>query len=222
MTLSPQPTDNYVYDGNAEADLAEFLRFTGDHDGSSEGWGLYVEEEDEPAGPTKPFPVLEPRTIKIPALIVGKDSYGSNGKKFRYGPPPRYLPPMETGLLPGARVPWTLSPSDQAVSGPLPLLSILPASAFEFCVFYVCVYRQGRARSRSRPWLVKRLPYFCHLRVFVFVLTSILIRLFTCSTTLSWDHTSARPPPRNSSRCFIVPARWMLTVQPGVPTRAWG
>jgi len=65
----------------------------------------------------KPFPVLEPRTIKIPPLIVGKDSYGSNGKKFRYGPPPRYLPPMESGLLPGARVPWALSSSDQGVSG---------------------------------------------------------------------------------------------------------
>jgi len=122
MTLSPQPTDNYIYDGNAEADLAEFLRFTSDHDGSSEAWSIYV-EEGVCGGPSKPFPVLEPRALKIPPLIVGKDSYGSNGKKFRYGPPPRYLPPMEPGLLPGARVPWTLSPSDQAVSGPLPLLS---------------------------------------------------------------------------------------------------
>lgn len=121
--LSPQPTDNYIYDGNAEADLAEFLRFTSDHDVSSEAWSIYV-EDDVPGGASKPFPVLEPRTIKIPPLIVGRDSYGSNGKKFRYGPPPRYLPPMEAGLLPGARVPWTLSPSDQAVSGtPLPLLS---------------------------------------------------------------------------------------------------
>jgi hypothetical protein len=122
MTLSPQPTDNYIYDGNAEADLAEFLRFTGDHDISSEAWSIYM-EDGVSATPPKPFPVLEPRTIKIPPLIVGKDSYGSNGKKFRYGPPPRYLPPMEPGLLPGARVPWALSPSDHAVSGPLPLLS---------------------------------------------------------------------------------------------------
>ena len=117
MTLSPQPTDNYIYDGNAEADLAEFLRFTSDHDMSSEAWGVYV-EDGVSATTSKPFPVLEPRTVKIPPLIVGKDSYGSNGKKFRYGPPPRYLPPMEPGLLSGARVPWTLSPSDHAVSGP--------------------------------------------------------------------------------------------------------
>ena len=117
MTLSPQPTDNYIYDGNAEADLAEFLRFTSDHDMSSEAWGVYV-EDGVSATPSKPFPVLEPRTVKIPPLIVGKDSYGSNGKKFRYGPPPRYLPPMEPGLLSGARVPWALSPSDHAVSGP--------------------------------------------------------------------------------------------------------
>ena len=121
MTLSSQPTDNYIYEGNAEADLAEFLRFTSDHDISSEAWSIYV-EDGVSATPSKPFPVLEPRTIKIPPLIVGKDSYGSNGKRFRYGPPPRYLPPMEPGLLPGARVPWTLSPSDHAVSGPLPLL----------------------------------------------------------------------------------------------------
>ena len=102
MTLSPQPTDNYIYDGNAEADLAEFLRFTSDHDMSSEAWGVYV-EDGVSATTSKPFPVLEPRTVKIPPLIVGKDSYGSNGKKFRYGPPPRYLPPMEPGLLSGAR-----------------------------------------------------------------------------------------------------------------------
>jgi len=125
MTLSPQPTDNYIYDGNAEADLAEFLRFTSDHDMSSEAWSIYV-EDGVSATPSKPFPVLEPRTIKIPPLIVGKDSYGSNGKKFRYGPPPRYLPPMEPGLLPGARVPWALSPSDHAVSGSPPLLCSPP------------------------------------------------------------------------------------------------
>ena len=109
------------------------------------------------AASSKAFPVLEPRTIKIPPLIVGKDSYGSNGKKFRYGPPPRYLPPMDTGLLPGARVPWTLSPSDQAVSGSLPLLFLFlhihPASA--------C------AGSRPRP--VKRLPHILPiLRMFVY------------------------------------------------------
>lgn len=84
---------------------------------SSEAWSIYV-EDGVSATPSKPFPVLEPRTVKIPPLIVGKDSYGSNGKKFRYGPPPRYLPPMEPGLLSGARVPWTLSPSDHAVSNP--------------------------------------------------------------------------------------------------------
>ena len=84
---------------------------------SSEAWSIYV-EDGVSATPSKPFPVLEPRTVKIPPLIVGKDSYGSNGKKFRYGPPPRYLPPMDTGLLSGARVPWTMSPSDHAVSGP--------------------------------------------------------------------------------------------------------
>jgi hypothetical protein len=117
MTLSPQPADNYVYEGNADADLAEFLRFTSEHDGCSEAWSIYV--DDGGAGPAtlaKPFPVLEPRAIKIPPLVVAKDSYGSNGKKFRYGPPPRYLPPMEPGLLPGAKLPWALSPGDQAVS----------------------------------------------------------------------------------------------------------
>jgi hypothetical protein len=118
MTLSLQPADNYIYDGNAEADLAEFLRFTSDPDVSPEAWSIYVQESASAAGPGKPFPVLEPRAIKIPPLIVGKDSYGSNGRKFRYGPPPRYLPPIEPGLLPGANLPWTMSPSDQGVSGP--------------------------------------------------------------------------------------------------------
>ena len=181
MTLSPQPTDNYVYDGNAEADLAEFLRFTGDHDGSSEGWGLYVEEEDEPAGPTKPFPVLEPRTIKIPALIVGKDSYGSNGKKFRYGPPPRYLPPMETGLLPGARVPWTLSPSDQAVSGPCLSSPLHPASAFMFCVLCVlCVLCSVCVQAGQGLDRASQLPNACPI-----------FPIYECSCCTDVNHDSA-------------------------------